>query len=352
MSFFAEIFFRKRSVRMTAVQTDTTKSLMVDFVRKPMIMLAVAAATFALVSFTPAQAAELSQAAVDGFNRYAQLTEERINDQTRRGQFLWVDTLAAGQRDAAYARLRQGEVLEEKLETRDNGRTIEMPDSMIHHWVSVVFVSGVNLGGVKAFLQEYDNQYRYYRPDIVRSKLLSRQGDDFKIYLRMYKKKVVTVVLNTNHDVHYKQLDAKHLISTSYATRIAEVENPGTPKEHELPVGNDRGFLWRLNSYWRAEEKDGGVYVQCEAVTLTRDIPLGLKWLVGPFVNSAPKEFLYNMMTNLRAGAKTTAARSTGAASTSKKLSAFVQPGQASQQPWSLSWQVAGITASILQPLT
>ncbi len=297
-----------------------------------MIMPAVAAATFALVYFTPARAVELKPTAVNAFNRYAQLTEERINDQTHRGQFLWIDTLEPSLRNAAYARLQQGEVLEEKLETGDNGQSIEMPDSMIHHWVSVVFVPGVNLDEVKAFLQEYDSQYKYYRPDIVRSKLLSRHGDDFKIYLRMYKKKIVTVVVNTNHDVHYKQLDAKHLISSSYSTRIAEVENPDTPREHELPVGNDHGFLWRLNSYWRAEEKDGGVYVQCEAVTLTRDIPLALKWLLGPFVNSTPKEFLYKMMTNLRAGAKTmAAARSMGAATTPRKSSGSVQPVQASQ---------------------
>jgi len=255
----------------------------------------------------PLSATELNRAAVDGFNRYAQLTEQRINDQTRRGQFLWVDTLVASDRDTDYARLRRGEVLEERLETKDNGRPIETPGAMIHDWVSVVFVPGVNLRQVKAFFQDYNNMSKYYRPEVVRSKLLSRHGEHFKIYMRMQIKKVLTLVLNTNHDVHYTQLDANHLISTSYATRIAEVENPGTPKEHELPVGNDHGLLWRSKSYWRAEEKDGGVYVQCETLTLTRDIPAGLKSLVEPFVNSAPKAFLENMMKNVRKGATTKA---------------------------------------------
>ena len=90
------------------------------------------------------------------------------------------------------------------------------------------------------------------------------------------------------------------------------MEDSGTPKEHELPVGKDRGLLWRSKSYWRAEEKGGGVYVQCETLTLTRDIPAGMKAVVEPFVNSMPKEFLETMMKNVRKGA-TAMAKARGA---------------------------------------
>lgn len=250
----------------------------------------------------PARAADLNQAAVDGFNRYAELTEQRINDQTQRGQFLWVDTLPASERDGIYVRLRKGEVVDRKLETKDNGGTIEAPQGMIHDWVSLVFVPGATLREVKALFQDYDNHYRYYGPEVERAKLLSRQGDDFKIYLRMRKKKIVTVVLNANFDAHYNQLDASHLMVASYSTRIAEVEAPGTPEEHELPIGNDSGFMWRSNSYWWAEEKDGGVYVQCETLTLTRNIPFGLKWLTEFFLDSTSREFLNKMMVDMRKG--------------------------------------------------
>ncbi len=260
----------------------------------------------------PARTAELSQAAVDGFNRYARLTEQRTKDQIHRGQFLWVDTLPASERDADYEKLRKGEVLVNKEETKDNGREIETPDAMIHDFVAVIFVPGVNLKQLKAFFQDYNNMKKYYRPEVVRSKLLRRRGEDFKIYMRMYVRKVLTLVANTNYDVHYEQLDAKHLVSTSYSTRIAEVENPGTRKEHELPVGKDRGLLGRSNSNWWAEEKDGGVYVQCETLTLTRDIPAGLKPVVEPFLNSMPKELLEKMMTDVRKGT-TSVAKALGA---------------------------------------
>jgi len=209
----------------------------------------------------PALTAELNEAAADGFNRYAQITEQHMNEQIQNGHFLWVDTLPAAERDAAYVKLRKGEILVKKQEKKDNGREIETPDAMIHDFVSVIFVPGVNLQQVKWFFQDYNHMHKYYQPEVVRSKILSRRGEHFKIYMRMYVKKVLTLVANTNYDVRYRQLDAKRLVSISYSTRIAEVENPDTPKEHELPVGKDRGLLWRSNSYWWAEEKDGGVYV-------------------------------------------------------------------------------------------
>lgn len=260
-----------------------------------------------IAAAVPAWTAELSPAASNGFDRYAELTEAQMNDQIREGQFLWVDTLPADERDDAYARLRKGEILTEKQELKDNGREVETPSAMIHNWISIVFVADVNLQEVKAFFQDYDNMYKYYRPEVVRSKLLSRHDERFKIYIRMVVKKFLTFVANTTQDVRYKQLDSRHLISISDATRIAEVEDAGTPKERELPVGNDRGLLWRSKSYWRAEQKDGGVYVQCETLTLTRDIPLGLGPLVKPFLSSTPRGFLENMMTNVRNGVEKTA---------------------------------------------
>jgi hypothetical protein len=100
------------------------------------------------------------------------------------------------------------------------------------------------------------------------------------------------VVLDTEYDVHYVHLNATRAYSRSYSTRVSEVESAEQPGEHHKPAGNDSGFLWRLNSYWRFQEQDGGVYVQLEAISLTRDIPDGLGWLIRPFVTSIPRESL------------------------------------------------------------
>jgi hypothetical protein len=48
------------------------------------------------------------------------------------------------------------------------------------------------------------------------------------------------------------------------------------------------------------EERNGGVYVQSEVASLTRDIPTGLGWLVGSFVTSIPKETLLFTLASTR----------------------------------------------------
>jgi len=89
-------------------------------------------------------------------------------------------------------------------------------------------------------------------------------------------------------------------MSKSCSTRIAEVEDAGKPDEHELPVGNDHGYVWRLYSYWRIEEKDGGVYIQVESIGLSRTIPWAIAWFVNPLVQSIPRSVLSQLLESTR----------------------------------------------------
>src|ERR1700728_1114614 len=159
-------------------------------------------------------------------------------------------------------------------------------------WIGTVFVPGANLAQTLEFMQDYDHKKDYFYPDIQRSKILQHQGDDFLVNLRFYKKKIITIVDDTDHQVHYHVVDATHAWSRSHATRIQEVENPGESNERLDPQGHDRGFLWGMDTYWRFQQKDEGTYVECQSVSLTRDIPTGLGWVVGPFVTSVPRESL------------------------------------------------------------
>jgi hypothetical protein len=138
-----------------------------------------------------------------------------------------------------------------------------------------------------------------YAPDLRRTPALVHSSG-YTVSLRLLKKQVITVVLDTEHTVHYSRLDAKRATSYSRSTRIAEADNPGSPDESELQPGIDHGFLWRLNSYWRFEERDNGVYVECEAISLTRSVPIGLGWIVNPIVRTLPKESLENTLRNTR----------------------------------------------------
>jgi len=227
------------------------------------------------------------------FQHYLQLTEARNAEELKRGSnLLWIDSLPGSQRAAAYAELKRGDVKMEKLETREHGEPIRCPGGMIHHWVGLIFIPGAKLDEVLGILEDYDRHAAYYAPDVERSKLESRDGDHFRVFLRFRRHKVITVVLNTEHDVQYYRDSSERAHSRSSAVRIAEVENPGKSEEREKMPGDDGGFLWRMETWWRMEERDGGVYVQSEVASLTRNIPTGLGWLIGPFVTSIPRESL------------------------------------------------------------
>jgi hypothetical protein len=250
-----------------------------------------------------ASGADLKPETVQAFQRYVQATEARIQKQVSRPDgFLYIEELPEPRRSEARRSVKQGQIFIERIETRDaSGNVIGTPGGLIHHWIGDVFIPGASVNQVLNLVEDYNHHQDVYQPDVVRSRLLSHSDDDFKIFLRFREKKVVTVTMNTIHEVHYTRLDDSHWYSRSAATRIAEVESADKPDEREKPPGHDSGFLWRLNSYWRFAEADGGVYVEAESISLTRDIPTGLGWLVGPFVTSVPRESLERTLGSTRA---------------------------------------------------
>jgi len=225
----------------------------------------------------------------EAFNRYLTQAENRIfQDRSRPETFIASQSLPAQQRTDVVGRLHRGEVVIQK-----QGNTPEqIPAGLIHDWLGLVFIPNATVSQVIAMVRDYDHLARYYSPDVMQSRLISAHGDDLHVFMRLKKQKVVTVVLDTEYEVQYGRLDATHQYSVSRSTLVSEVENPGEPNEHLLPAGHDHGYMWRLNTYWAFEQAENGVFVQCEAISLTRDIPAGLGWLIGPFVNSIPRESL------------------------------------------------------------
>jgi len=236
------------------------------------------------------------------FERYVQITEQRISKQEASDPAsVFIDSLPLEDRSNAAGRLSKGDVVVEFRLTRDEGQAIDVPGGMVHHWVAVVFVPGVTIAQALALLQDYDDHYKIYAPEVERSKLIARQDDDFQIYYRLRRQKVVTVVLDAYYDVHYGRIRDHYSWSRSHSTRIQEVSNPGDKDEKVLPPDDGNGFLWRLNTYWQYLERDGGLYIQCEAISLSRDIPAGLGWLIGPYVETVPRESLVFTLCNTRA---------------------------------------------------
>lgn len=248
----------------------------------------------------PGRAAELKPETAASFDRYIRAVEARMDDDVRHNQFLIVDRLPDLRRREAYDQLQQGQIYIEDLDIREDDRPVPIPGGLIHHWAGVIFIPKATLFEVIAVLQDYENHQNIYKPEVRRSKLIEHSGNESKIYLQLFNKSIVTVVLNAHFDVSDTQFGSTRRQIASRSTRIAELANPGRPNEHELPVGNDHGYTWRLNSYWRVEEKDGGAYVQEESVALSRTVPAIFAWLVNPFLNNIPRGILFHLLTNTR----------------------------------------------------
>ncbi|HEY1471431.1 MAG TPA: hypothetical protein VGF61_20500 [Candidatus Acidoferrum sp.] len=234
----------------------------------------------------------LSPSTVQAFQRYVAITNTENHKNLGEGNFLWIDDLPAKEKQDAYGGLKRGEVEMRRVRPEATGANAEIPGGMIHDWKGIVFIPGVKLDQVLRVLQDYDHQATIYAPDVEKAKIEKRDGNHYVVFLRFRRTKVVTVVLDTEHDVNYFRDSQTRAHSRSSAIRIAEVENPDSPNEKEKTPGEDQGFLWKMETWWRLQEKDGGVYVQNQVVSLTRDLPTGLGWLIEPFITSIPKESL------------------------------------------------------------
>lgn len=249
-------------------------------------------ALFVTATGVLARMPELREATLRGFREYVAKVEAENQSSLQSTNFLWVDELDSDARNAAYAKLKQGGVMMRRVPRAKGEASSEIPGGMVHDWQGIVFIPGVKLEQVLGVLQDYDNHASYYAPDVERAHIESREGDHFRVFMRFRRHKVVTVVLNTEQDITYFRDSAMRAHSRSTAIRIREVANPGSTSEKEKAPNEDNGFLWQMETWWRMEERDGGVYVQNESATLTRDIPTGLGWLIEPFVTSIPQETL------------------------------------------------------------
>lgn len=244
------------------------------------------------------QAADLSPATTKAFERYVQAAEARMAREGRQaGDFLYIEQLPKPQYDQVMSMLKQGQVYVARLQTLDAaGKAIDVSGGMIHHWIGDVFIPGTSLTSALKALRNYNNYKEMYKPQIVRSRLISHHGDDYKIYLRLQKSSIVTVTLDTWYDIHFSQIDATQGYTRSFSTRIQQVEDVGMPSEHRDPVGNDSGYLWRINSYWRYEQVKGGMIIEWESISLSRPVPFLLAWFVKPLIRNIARETVADML--------------------------------------------------------
>lgn len=221
------------------------------------------------------------RAAIAGFNTDIGKVERRLAEQHRESGAFVVP--------ADFVRLRRGEPIIERI-TASAGA--DLPGAMLHDWCGTAFVPNARAADFERLLRDFNTYPRYFSSQVLEAKVLGHEGDRYQMQMRVRQKHVITVVLDTTYDVTFGRLDAQHGYSISRSTQVSEIESPGTAHERALTSSEEHGFLWRLNTYWTWEEREGGLVIQIESVSLTRSIPTGLGWLVRPFVESVPRESL------------------------------------------------------------
>jgi hypothetical protein len=228
---------------------------------------------------------EPSPAAVFAFNSYSKAVESRLAQQHRSPNTF----LAASDLEGAETRVRQEELIIERL-TPSTGANFS--GTLLHHWRGTAFAPRAKAADFERLMRDFNSYPQHFSPQVLQAKVFTQRGDRMQAWMRVRQRHVITVVMDTTYDITFGHLDVEHGYSISQSTQIAEINSPGTDAERTLDANEEHGFLWRLNTYWSYEERDGGLYLQIEAVSLTRSIPSGLGWAIRPYVESIPRESL------------------------------------------------------------
>jgi hypothetical protein len=224
--------------------------------------------------------------AISSFNSYVSAVEVRLDQQ--HGSEDTFFTLAAPA-SLTEQRLRQHELVIEQL-TPPTG--VDFSGALMHHWRGTAFVPGAKAADLEHLLRDFNAYPQHFSPQVLEARILTQQGDHVQVFMRVRQKHVITVVMDTTYDIAFGGLSARHGYSTSRSTSISEIEATGTDRERALNSNEEHGFLWRLNTYWSYEERNGGLYLQIESISLSRCIPMGLGWALRPYVESVPRESL------------------------------------------------------------
>jgi hypothetical protein len=228
------------------------------------------------------KASELRPETLKGWNEYIEAESSRVGERSSSGKFLWSD-----ESPERHRRVHSGEIVIAPV-----GETVPMSveHGLIHHWVGAMFVPNARLEDVLAVVRDYRRYKEFYAPNVLDSKLLQTGGDNDKFSMLMLNKALFSkTALDAEFRGSYVQLNKGRGYSIAYSTRVQEVEDYGQPDQRELPPNAGHGYIWRLYSLSRFEERDGGVYIELEAIALSRDIPGSVRWLVNPIVRRVSK---------------------------------------------------------------
>ena len=261
-------------------------NLNVRYVRK--FLVGVICLNFLVVPATT-EGAELKKETQQAWDAYIQTANSRMVDRSN-GLFLWVDEVPERSQS-----VRDGKILVSPIGQQ---YPKPVPSGLIHDWIGAAFIPNVRLEDVLAAARDYGHYKEFYKPNVIDSKSLGTSGlcDKYSMLVANHEA-VVSTALESEYEACYHRLDDRRWYSIAHTTRVQEIRHYAESGAQELPSDEGSGYIWRIYSFARFQERDGGVYVELEVIVLSRDIPVAVRWVVNPIVRRISKNA---MLTSLR----------------------------------------------------
>jgi len=242
-----------------------------------------------------AQPAQLKQQTVDEWNRYILATQAQI-DKRVSGQtpFLWLDSMPDGS-----SRARNGEIVVAPFEEQTPKH---VSGGLVHHWIGAAFIPSAKMKDVLIVVRDYSQYKDFYAPTVIASALTTEKpppiGEADRFVLRLRNQSLVSkAALDATYTATYVRLDPKRTYAVAHTTRVQEIDHFGEASQRTLPPGEGNGYIWQLYTTTRFVEQDGGVYIEAEAIALSRDIPVAARWFVDPIVRRVSRDALHTSLT-------------------------------------------------------
>lgn len=278
--------------------------------------LAIALSFSLLVSPLAVSAGELKPETLRAWNDYIAMAKSQLADQASaqpdpQRPFLWID-----RSPERIQKVKAGETAVEPA-LKDNPKKV--PHGLIHDWLGGLFVPNASIDDVMHVLQNYDAWKDYYKPWVTSSKALPKEETDDRFNLVLMQKEFgVTAALDTDNETNVVRIDPTHLYTYSVTTRVQAIDDFGKPTAHNQLQDQGPGYVWRMCTITRLEQRDGGVYMEIETMALSRGIPFEFRWLIKPLTERLPRDTVAKTLKDTRdavAQAKQSGAPTSGTAS-------------------------------------
>jgi hypothetical protein len=208
-------------------------------------------------------------------------------------QFLMIDESPTRLRS-----VRKGEII--AWPAQADGRS-EISGGLIHHWLGAMFIANTTLDSVFDVFDDYDSYTRHFSPTVVSASLIDESGSSRRFSMRLAKRVMfVNAAIDAQYEsVHYRN-GGHRWYSLTQTTQVRQIENFGQPTQRVLSPDVGSGYIWRLCGISRFEERDGGVYIEVEAIALTRTVPTYATWLISPMITRLSKSALVTSLSQTR----------------------------------------------------